>query len=190
MYSTKIYQSWRNKQQQKYRQITKIIQPHLNQQMTVLDIGIEQLFFFYETLRKRKLGKRKSNKMTVLDVGVGQGWIYEEFEKQGIQFKRIVGIEPDENMMKKNNTNIEYHNTTIENFKTTEKFDLLISFDSLHLIKKPKQILKYLKPNGLALISIPMHHKNILKQFEDNIILEQGKIGKEEVDYFILIKVD
>ena len=152
-YSTEIYKTWKKKQSQKYEQLTPIIKKHLNEQMTVIDIGI------------------------------GPAWIYNY-----LKFKKIIGIDPDSKIIEPKKPFIEYHTT--EQFKTKEKFDLLICFDTLHLIKEPKKILKYLKPNGIALISVPMHHKNLLKQFEDNTILEQGKIGQEEVDYFMLIQVD
>ena len=151
-----------------------------------------KLYKSWEQKQKQKynqlipiISKHLNKNMEIIDIGIGPGWIYNY-----LKFKKITGIEPYKEMVENKNKNIEYHLTTIENFKTTEKFDLLISFDSLHLIKEPKQILKYLKPNGIALISVPIHHKNLLKQFEDNTILEQGKIGQEEVDYYILIKVE
>ena len=110
--------------------------------------------------------------MSVIDIGVGPGWIYEF-----LKFKKIVGIDPDEKIIKPKKKFIEYHVT--EHFETSEKFDLLICFDAIHLVNNPKKLLKYLKPNGLALISVPLRHKNLINQFKDNKILEQGEIGKE-----------
>jgi|GEM_PF-1482217 len=173
MYSTKIYQSWKQKQLEKYKQLIPKIKKYLNNTTS------------------------PSNKKTILDIGTGQAWFYEELQKQGISFKKITAIEPDKEMMKKENEkklNLKYYNENFEKWSEKNKqtkFNLIILFDSIHLIKKTEEIQKHAKQDTLILISTPAHYKNLLKQFLNNKqykTIKKGTIGQEEIDYFILIQ--
>lgn len=120
---------------------------------------------------------------SVIDIGVGPAWIYDHMGR----FQRIVGVDADENMMNPKRSFIEYHVSS--DFKTEERFDLLICFDALHLIEKPEKLINYVKKDRLALISVPLRFKNLLNQFTANKqVLIEGTIGEEEKDYFALIK--
>lgn len=127
---------------------------------------------------------------TVIDIGIGPAWIYDAFEEEGVTFETIDGVDPDEKIIEPRHPDVDYHVTTW--FATNRRFDLLICFDTLHLIKEPIKLLGYVRPNGFALISVPQRHASLLKQFTVNkncAVIESGEIGKEEKDSFILIKV-
>lgn len=159
-YSTKIYKSWKTKQEQKYTELIPKIIKYLNK------------------------------KMSVIDIGIGPAWIYDFFEKEKIIFRKIIGIDPDSEIIKPKRKNIEYHIT--DWFASNEKFDFLICFDVMHLVEKPLALLNYVKKNGYALISVPYKHKNLLNHFIDNKnteVIKEGNIGNEEVDYFVFLKV-
>ncbi|MEM0372639.1 MAG: methyltransferase domain-containing protein [archaeon] len=157
MYSTRIYASWKKKQLQKYAELIPRIKKHLQ--------GVR----------------------SVIDIGIGPAWIYSSFEENGVFFERIVGVDPDPEIIEPRRHGIDYHVT--EWFATNEKFDLLVCFDALHLIAEPLKLLGYVRPAGLALLSVPKRHESLLKQFMSNKVMEKGKIGKDEEDFFILIKV-
>ena len=162
LFFSEIYEkSWKKKQEQKYKQLIPEIRQYLN------------------------------SNMKVLDIGAGQAWIYKHFKKHGIEFKKITAVEPDKKMINKKNKKISYINTSFEKFNARQKYDLIIIFDSLHLIKKPEKISKFLKKEGLVLISIPLHYKNLLNQFKLNKqykIIKKGVIGKEEKDEYLLVQ--
>ena len=163
IFFSEIYEkSWKKKQEQKYKQLIPKIKRYLNKEMKVLDIG------------------------------AGQGWIYNDFKKEGIEFKKVTAIEPDKKMIDKKNKKINYINTSFEKFNARQKYDLIIIFDSLHLIEEKEKIKKFLKKEGMVLISLPLHYKNLLNQFTLNKeykIIKKGVIGKEEKDEYILIKL-
>ncbi len=162
LFFSKIYEkSWKKKQEQKYKQLIPEIKEYLN------------------------------SSMKVLDIGAGQAWIYDYFKKHGIEFKKITAVEPDKKMIDKKNKKISYINTSFEKFNARQKYDLIIIFDSLHLIEKPEKITKFLKKEGLVLISVPLHYKNLLNQFKLNKqykIIKKGVIGKEEKDEYLLVQ--
>jgi 2-polyprenyl-3-methyl-5-hydroxy-6-metoxy-1,4-benzoquinol methylase len=154
-FSTDIYESWREKQFEKYEDLLPKLKKHLKRGYSVLDIGI------------------------------GKAWLEEFLENHGIRFKEVVGIDNDERMTLPQRKGITYFIT--DEFLTSKKFDLVICFDTLHLLKEPHNLLGYSK--NLVLVSLPMAFKNKLEIFKSQRIMEEGEIGKQEKDYFILIKV-
>ncbi len=122
---------------------------------------------------------------SVLDIGIGKAWLEEFLGERGVGFKEVIGIDADERMTLPQKKGITYFIT--DDFKTNRKFDLVICFDTLHLLKEPRRLLGYSK--DLVLVSLPMKFKDRLDVFRDRNILEQGEIGEEEKDYFVLIKV-
>jgi len=78
-YSTEVYETWKEKQIEKYVDLFPRIKEHLN------------------------------SDMSVLDVGIGHAWLEQFFEEQNIRFKRVVGIEPDKKMAEPRQAGIEYH---------------------------------------------------------------------------------
>lgn len=140
----------------------------------------------YEDLYPR-IKKYLKSSFSVIDIGIGPAWLEEFLLKKGIKFKRIVGIDPDSTIIKPKKDYIEYHIT--EHFETDERFDFLVCFDVLHLIKRPEKLLELLKPNSMALFSVPLRFKEKLDFFHEYEALEGGEVGKEEKDYFMLIKL-
>ena len=150
----------------------------------------------YEAWHRKQLQKYKDvfprikkylkKDMTVIDIGIGPGWLEEFLKDKGFKFEKIVGVDTDAEITEPRKQYIKYHIT--DHFSTKEKFDFLICFDTLHLIKKPVELLNMLKPGGFALFSLPLRFKRLFDLFVDQEIVEAGKIGKDEIDYFILIK--
>jgi len=154
-FSTDIYESWREKQFEKYSDLFPRLKDYLKGEYSVLDIGI------------------------------GKAWFEEFLEAKRVKFKEVVGIDTDERMTLPQKKGITYFIT--HDFLTTKKFDFVVCFDTLHLLKDPHRVLDYSK--NLVLVSLPMAFKDKLDPFRSQNILEQGEIGKQEKDYFVLIKV-
>lgn len=155
-YTTEIYDTWRKKQLQKYEELFPRIKEYLKKEWSVIDIGI------------------------------GPAWLEDFLKEKGMNFKKIVGVDPDPKIIEPRKEYIEYHVT--EHFETEEKFDLLICFDVLHLIKEPEKLLRLVKPGGYMLLSVPLKFKEKLDVFKELEPIAGGEIGKEEIDYFIFIR--
>ena len=87
--------------------------------------------------------------------------------------------------------NINYFTETFEKWSEknkNKKYDYLICFDSLHLLKKQTQITSHLKKEGIGFIAVPLHFENLLNKFNEKNIIEKGVIGKQEKDVYIIIK--
>ena len=154
-FSTDIYESWREKQLEKYSDLFPKIKEHLKKEYSVLDIGI------------------------------GKAWFEEFLGGKKVKFKEVIGIDTDERMTLPQKKGITYFIT--DDFLTTKKFDFVVCFDTLHLLKDPRRVLDYSK--NLVLVSLPMAFKDKLEIFRSQNITEEGEIGKQEKDYFVLIKV-
>jgi SAM-dependent methyltransferase len=154
-FSTDIYESWREKQLEKYSDLFPRLKDHLR------------------------------GEYSVLDIGVGKAWFEEFLEGKKVKFKEVVGIDTDERMTLPQKKGITYFIT--DDFLTAKKFDFVVCFDTLHLLKDPRRILDYSR--NLVLISLPMAFKEKLGAFDSLNVIEQGEIGKQERDYFVLIKV-
>jgi len=149
----------------------------------------------YNSWRKKQLEKYSEllliikgylkKEFSVLDIGIGKAWLEEFLEERGVRFREVIGIDADERMTLPQKKGITYFIT--DDFTTSRKFDLVVCFDTLHLLKEPRRLLGYSR--NLVLISLPMKFKDRLDVFKNQNIVEQGEIGKEEKDYFVLIKV-
>ncbi len=164
-YISEIYEkAWKKKQEEKYKKAIQVLKKYLDE------------------------------KGEVLDIGAGQGWFYEKLAKKGFRFKQVTAIEPDDRMMKKENEqklNMKYENETFEEWSEknrNKKYDYVFSFDSLHLLKKPRSVLNHLKKGGICFIAVPFHFENLLNQFNEKNIIEKGVIGKQEKDTYLIIK--
>ncbi len=112
------------------------------------------------SIAERKLNKKKGN-LTILDVGSGHGDYTKEFAKF---VKKIVGVEPYysgyiSSVKSQKNKNISYYNTLIEDFNTTEKFDVVVSLTTLeHMPDAEKsfvKIYKLMKNNSVLYLTAP-----------------------------------
>ena len=109
--------------------------------------------------------KIKNKKMSILEIGAGHGIYTILFSKL---FKSILAVEPNkilfEGLKKEIKSrklhNIMVDNKTVEEFKTKNKFDMIICMNSFLFIKDKKKILlkfdNLLNSNGYLLIMEPM----------------------------------
>ena len=155
-FSSKIYDSWKLKQLQKYHHLFPILKKHLR------------------------------NNSSVLDLGIGRAWFEEFLIKKGFTFSKITGVDAEKDSIEPRKEFIEYHLTS--HFNSEEKFDFIVCFDSYHLLQN-KNLLSFAKQNSLILISLPLRWEKQLNDFKELNIIEEGIIGEEEKDHFILIKV-
>lgn len=100
--------------------------------------------------------------ISVLDAGCGRGEYASAMAKY---FKKVVGVEPQKNAYDyatKNYSkqkNLKFYNSTVEDFKTTEKFDLVISLTVFEHVAKRKQffdrIFSSLEKDGVLYLTAP-----------------------------------
>ena len=154
-FSADIYESWREKQREKYEELFPKLKSHLKKGFALLDIGI------------------------------GRAWFEDFLNDRKVGFKEIIGVDVDEIMTLPQKKGITYFIT--DDFVTAREFDFVVCFDTLHLLSEPRKLLRYSK--NLVLVSLPMAFKEKLEVFRDQKIIEEGEIGNQEKDYFILIKV-
>ena len=138
----------------------------------------------YEALYPSIKGYLKTG-FSVLDMGVGKAWLESSLEEKGLKFKEVIGIDVDEAMILPQKKGITYFITN--EFMTARKFDLVICFDTLHLLPEPRRLLEYSK--NLVLVSLPKAFESQLEVFRNQNIVEEGDIGEEEKDHFLLIRV-
>ncbi len=150
MFFEKIYDSWKKKQEEKYKIFIRAVKKHVKE------------------------------RNSLIDVGIGRGWFEQFMKTKGLNFKKIVGVDPK---AKVNDENIKIIRK--EKYSTSESFDLLVCIDTLHLIDQ-----KYLDSFNAKylLISVPKKFKNMLDYFRKYDVLEEGEAGEEEKDYYLLVK--
>ena len=108
---------------------------------------------WYSTCEEFFEGKR------ILDIGSGTGISLVKFEERGFEVK---GIEPDPENVEKINQILKKgicENGFIEDFDTTERFDIIWSSHSLEHMKDPnicfQKALKFLKDKGIFCVIVP-----------------------------------
>lgn len=121
-----------------------------------------------------------SRNCSLLDLGIGKAWFEDFLLRKGFQFSKIVGIDVSEDAVSPKKPFIEYLYSSPK-----EKFDFVVCFDSFHLLED-KDIRKFLKPKGIALISLPFSKKHLLSSIKGKKLAE-GVIGIEEKDWFVLL---
>ena len=92
-------------------------------------------------------------KKKILDVGSGAGFFLKEIKKKWPK-ANLYALEPSSIMAKKcKEHNISVYESTIENFKTNKKFDVITSFELLEHVFDPyiflKKIYDILNKNGI-----------------------------------------
>jgi SAM-dependent methyltransferase len=158
--STGVYASWRGIQYEKYEQLYPHIAKHLKKGWTVLDIG------------------------------VGKGWFEDFLREKGFAFKRIVGVDSDPKMVEPRKPYIKYHLGSADDFETRDKFNLIVLFDSLHLLKEPTRILSFAKAkDAYILASEPQKFEACLNVLVEKKLVADGYIGSVEKDRFVFVKV-
>ncbi|HIH21390.1 MAG TPA: class I SAM-dependent methyltransferase [Candidatus Diapherotrites archaeon] len=122
---------------------------------------------------------------SLLDLGIGRAWFESFLLDRSIRLSRIVGADINQFLVSPRLSWVQYEFS--KNFQTQEKFDWVVCFDSLHLLQD-KNVLKFLKPKGIALISLPVSLMHEIPKFENSEILHEGFIGVQEKDYFQLLQ--
>ena len=125
-------------------------------------------------------------KHSILDLGVGRAWLETFLQDRAFKLGRIVGVDINEFLVNPKMPWINYEFS--KNFQTSEKFDWVVCFDSLHLLSD-KNIVKFLKPEGFALIALPASLMHEIPKFPKAEILHEGFVGIEEKDYFQLLRL-
>jgi len=113
--------------------------------------------------------KMKPSDMVVLDVGSGYGVYAEAFSKK---VKKVVAVEPYKKAhnvaRKKTKKNLTFHNSRIENFNTSDRFDLILSLTTLEHMSDAEtsfaRIFTLLKKHGIIYLTAP----NKLWPFENH----------------------
>lgn len=127
-------------------------------------------FTYKNTLNK--IDKYIPDDGNVLDIGSATGTISFFFGAKGLI---VDGIELSKNAVKYANLNkrffalkcINFINTSIENYKTTKKYDLITCFEVLEHLDNDKDILKkiskYMNTKSILAISVPSDNAPLYK---------------------------
>ncbi|MBF0518197.1 MAG: class I SAM-dependent methyltransferase [Nitrospirae bacterium] len=118
------------------------------------------------------LNKKSPSDTTIMDIGCNEGWLSLIFQRMG--FKRIVGIDPNEANIKKAEflkkhfglNNVEFILGDINNFKTTDKFDIAVMFGVINHIHNPVGILQNIHSftNDYLILDLTLFVKIILRR--------------------------
>lgn len=141
----------------------------------------------YEAVWPR-VSEHFNESMSVLDFGIGKGWFYDYLADQSFMFARVVGVDNDAQMVVPRRPGVLYIITS--EFQTPERFDALLSFDSLHLAHEPTQLLEALKPGALALVTEPAKFRDSLSRLNQPPfqLVDEGEIGETEEDFYTLAR--
>jgi len=120
---------------------------------------------------------------SLLDVGIGKAWLEEFLASEGFEFAKVVGVDADPAMVEPRRPGIEYRIT--DDFRTEERFDVVVCFDALHLLREPGRLLGYARPGGLVLAAEPLRLAGQLDALGRPA--DQGVIGSQEKDRFVLV---
>lgn len=125
---------------------------------------------------------------SMLDVGIGYAWWEEFLEEKKIRVQKIVGVDVDEEAVSPRKKKIEYHLGT--KFQTKETFDFVVCWDAYHLLGKSNgNLWKWVKPNGLLLVSEPKPFAHLLDTFfvKGKIVVDEW-VGKTEQSRFLVLR--
>lgn len=169
MFFSRIYGSWKEIQEEKYRRI-----------LLGFDSGL--------------LGKAFSGR--VLDVGSGSGLFERFLEEQGFSLYKWVCLDPDHDMLRESGMKTGFRNILGDGNHlpfSPEGFDCIVCLDSVHLIME--DFFWVLKPGGFALVSIFCNPGNLeekRKFLRDRMrgleTLGELQAGGRESEIFILAR--
>ncbi|MBI1974108.1 methyltransferase domain-containing protein [Candidatus Micrarchaeota archaeon] len=155
-FSTRIYQSWRKIQREKYTQLWPRVSEHFRESFSVLDFGI------------------------------GKAWFYEFLDEQGFGFARVVGVDNDQKMVEPRRDGVSYIITgdfhTPERFDSIIAFDslhLARQPAGLEEMLKPGGTILATEPSRFR------DSLSLLRQHPFTI-LDEGEIGETEEDFYTL----
>ena len=107
------------------------------------------------------------NNFNFLDLGCGNGWVVRKIAKNKL-CRQAVGVDGAKNMIDNANnlsTNEIYINANIEDWRYTEKFDIIFSMETFYYVKNISAMLKnihknLLNDNGSIIIGIDHYFEN------------------------------
>ena len=131
--------------------------------------------YLYHYLKKYKTSWKNAN---VLEIGCGSGWLLNLIQKEGA--REVGGIEPSKNnfeLIKKNFSGLRVHQIRLEDFKSKEKFDVIISVLVFNHIKDLSMVFKkiniLLTKGGELHIIVPDYDYYRLSKFDYQIDIEE-----------------
>jgi len=158
-----VYGSWQDKQASKYEELVP---------------KIEDCFRSSET---------------VLDIGVGKAWLWTYLMNKGFDFKWIDGVDVSRRATEPELDEINYFyiNASSQEFSINSElerdtYDLLVAFDSIHLVEYGKELLSLICDGGFLLQAVPLKFQSELKKYEELEVIKEGEIGEEELDRYLL----
>lgn len=104
----------------------------------------------------------------LLDVGCGIGWVVDEAQKRGFQ---AVGIDLNTEYISegKRYLKVDLRTSSLENFSSKEKYDIVVLKHVLEHIIDPKKFLtkikKLMTPGGYLIVSCPNMHSLMARIF-------------------------
>lgn len=130
----------------------------------------------------------------ILDVGVGKAWFEKKLFERGIK-TNVIGLDIERTGLATEGVDFILGSGDRIPFED-ESFGMVVSFDTVKLLKRPGEIERVLKGGGYALISIYCNERNLnsrkqkIKSLFDLKILKEGLVGnpEEEVSYAVLMK--
>ncbi len=119
-------------------------------------------------------------KQTLLDIGIGPAWFESFLAEKNMSFTRVVGVDVSESSLSARKKGIEY--IISSHFDTDEKFDLVICFDAWHCFPE-MDLIKFVKPNGLLLVSEPLTFEKQLEKLPAQRLVDVcvGEMEKSRV---------
>jgi 2-polyprenyl-3-methyl-5-hydroxy-6-metoxy-1,4-benzoquinol methylase len=121
---------------------------------------------------------------TLLDIGIGPAWIESFLAEKNVSFSRVVGVDVSEASLHVRKKGIEY--VISPHFDTKEKFDIVICFDAWHCFPE-LDLKKFLKPNGLLLVSEPLTFEKQLEKLSGKRMVDVC-VGEMEKSRAVLVK--
>jgi len=109
---------------------------------------------------KKVLRKIDGSTITVLDVGGGTGWLCSVIKQcdTRVVSTQIVDIDSNAKELARQQGH-EFFEGTLEEFTTTEKYDLILMLNLIEHVSSPLEVLKkvshLLNPNGLVVVKTP-----------------------------------
>jgi len=119
---------------------------------------------------------------SILDVGCGEGYVMRRIYKQ---VKRCVALDPDSKMLEilrkhvKNNPKVVFVNKKLEDFETTEKFDVTLSSHTLSFFSDKRyainKMLDYTKKDGKLILVLHCRESEQLQMLKEVFRLTHGE---------------
>jgi len=149
----------------------------------------EGIFFDFIVPSMQKL---KLSRARVLDVGIGDGWFEEFLSRKGIKPRLVIGVD---SILHAPNSHFVLSDGDFLPFKDGA-FDVVVSFDTVHLLDGVKELVRVVRKNGFLLISdfcnastMDSKRAKMLKSFGALKLLKEGVVGDErELDYVALFR--